>query len=53
MASFIISLLGIAILGIMLDIINCDKNSMINFIFDLLVLLVIISNIVKLFNFKI
>ena len=46
--SFVFSLLALAILGVMLDVVNTDSNSMISFIFDLIALLVVVTNIISL-----
>lgn len=46
--SFVFSLLALAILGVMLDVVNTDSNSMISFVFDLVALLVVVTNIISL-----
>lgn len=46
--SFVFSLLALAILGVMLDVVNTDSNSMISFVFDLIALLVVVTNIISL-----
>ncbi len=47
MAEFIYSIFGIAMLGVLVDIIDSGKNTLIDFIYDLIVLVVIITNIVN------
>ena len=48
--SFVFSLLALAILGVMLDVVNTDSNSMISFVFDLVALLVVVTNIISLLS---
>lgn len=45
---FIFSLLGLAVLGVMVDIIGMDQVAGIDFVYELIVLLVIGTNIINL-----
>ncbi len=49
MSSFVFALLGVALLGVLVDIVS-NGNSMIDYIYNLVVLIVIISGVIQLLS---
>ena len=50
MNTLLISLFGVSVLGILVDIVATDNNRYLGFVFDLVVLLVVVSGVVRLLS---
>ncbi len=50
MNALVMSLFGISVLGILVDVVVSDSNRYISFVFDLILLLVVVSNIASIIS---
>jgi len=51
MKELVYSIFGLAVLGLLVDVMVSNKDSIINFVYDLIVLVVIVENLFKVLTY--